>query len=84
MSPLHKESREKKGGGVPVRENTGKKGTLPKHREFCRDTGNQVCLSPKFPDSKDQGYNNNVTWNKQEKHREFSMKLEWGLRINNN
>ena len=38
---------------IPVRENTGNLEILPKHRE---NTGNLVCSSCKFPDSKGKRY----------------------------
>ena len=40
---------------IPVRENTGNLEILPKHWE---NTGNFVCSSCKFPDSKGKGYCN--------------------------
>ena len=38
---------------IPVRENSGNLEILPKHRE---NTGNLVCSSCKFPDSKGKSY----------------------------
>ena len=43
--PLHRENKENGPQKIPVRENTG-------NLEICQNTGNLVCSSCNFPDSK--------------------------------
>ena len=56
-SSLHREN----GGENDVRENKNgnfakTQGILPKHREFPPKHSGFVCLCPRFPDFKDQGF----------------------------